>query len=459
MEDRPQGLLIAFYGDDFTGSTDAMEALATNGVRTALFLETPSPDKLAQTFPNLQGIGIAGVSRSMAPDAMERELRPAFEALKTTGAPIVHYKICSTFDSSPDVGSIGKAIDVGAETFASQRYIPLLVGAPALGRYTVFGNHFAAVGDVAYRLDRHPTMSRHPVTPMDEADLRMHLSKQTNRSVGSMDVFDLSGDGERVRRRLRERLSRRPDVLLYDVLDEDRLRVAGELLWEESRSEGIRFVVGSSGVEYALAAHWRRSGVTADDGALIRARGPVDRMLVVSASCSPTTAAQIRFALGHGFVDVRIDAEALVDPAEAERTRAELLRAASALLDEGKCPLLYTALGPGDDSISAVRRKLARAGAAAADSGRLIGKQLGKLTKAIVAENRLTRLLVAGGDTSGYVTRELGVYALEAIMRLAPGGPMCRAYSEDIRFDGIELVLKGGQVGEEHYFVRVRNGE
>ena len=27
-------LLLAFYGDDFTGSTDAMEALALSGLRT-----------------------------------------------------------------------------------------------------------------------------------------------------------------------------------------------------------------------------------------------------------------------------------------------------------------------------------------------------------------------------------------------------------------------------------------
>jgi uncharacterized protein YgbK (DUF1537 family) len=40
---KENGLLLAFYGDDFTGSTDAMEALAISGYRTVLFLEPPTP--------------------------------------------------------------------------------------------------------------------------------------------------------------------------------------------------------------------------------------------------------------------------------------------------------------------------------------------------------------------------------------------------------------------------------
>ena len=41
-------LLMAFYGDDFTGSADAMEALTINGVRTALFLGHPTEERLSE---------------------------------------------------------------------------------------------------------------------------------------------------------------------------------------------------------------------------------------------------------------------------------------------------------------------------------------------------------------------------------------------------------------------------
>src|SRR5688500_7577560 len=139
-EANPQ-LRLAYYGDDFTGSTDALEFLTRAGLRTRLFLKTPT----AAQCEGLDAVGVAGLTRSMNPDAMEAELRPAFTALRALGAPHVHYKVCSTFDSSPTVGSIGRAIDVGAEIFRA-RFIPLLVGSPALGRYCVFGNLFARMG-------------------------------------------------------------------------------------------------------------------------------------------------------------------------------------------------------------------------------------------------------------------------------------------------------------------------
>ena len=45
MTERP---LIAFYGDDFTGSTDALECLAAAGLRAVLFTGVPSPALLSR---------------------------------------------------------------------------------------------------------------------------------------------------------------------------------------------------------------------------------------------------------------------------------------------------------------------------------------------------------------------------------------------------------------------------
>ena len=72
----PSQLLLAFYGDDFTGSTDAMEALALSGLRTVLFLAPPTPDLLKTKFPDLRCVGVAGTSRAMSPAEMDVELKP-----------------------------------------------------------------------------------------------------------------------------------------------------------------------------------------------------------------------------------------------------------------------------------------------------------------------------------------------------------------------------------------------
>jgi 3-oxoisoapionate kinase len=55
-------LLLSFYGDDFTGSTDVMEAFTAAGVPTVLFLEPPNPQDLSR-FSQMRYIGIAGQSR------------------------------------------------------------------------------------------------------------------------------------------------------------------------------------------------------------------------------------------------------------------------------------------------------------------------------------------------------------------------------------------------------------
>ena len=66
------------------------------------------------------------------------------------------------------------------------------------------------------------------------------------------------------------------------------------------------------------------------------------------------------------------------------------------------------------------------------------------------------RVVIAGGDTSSYATQELGLYGLEMLGELAAGTPLCRAYSDDSRFDGLEIALKGGQMGGPDYFGRTR---
>src|ERR1700738_2174725 len=126
-------MLYTFYGDDFTGSTDVLEQLASNGVPTVLFLSPPTAERLS-LFSDAQAIGIAGDSRSRSPEWMTQNLPAIFSTLKRFEAPINHYKVCSTFDSSPTHGNIGRAMEIGREIF-SPIFIPIVVAAAHLGRF------------------------------------------------------------------------------------------------------------------------------------------------------------------------------------------------------------------------------------------------------------------------------------------------------------------------------------
>ena len=50
---------------------------------------------------------------------------------------------------------------------------------------------------------------------------------------------------------------------------------------------------------------------------------------------------------------------------------------------------------------------------------------------------------------------ELQAYA---VAQLVPGAPLCRVWSDAPGMDGMEVVLKGGQMGQADFFGRVLHG-
>jgi uncharacterized protein YgbK (DUF1537 family) len=437
--------LVSYYGDDLTGSTDVMEALAGQGVDTVLFTALPDDAQLAR-FNHCRAIGLAGTSRSETPDWMERHLTLALAWLRERGAALCHYKTCSTFDSAPEIGSIGRAMEIG-RLLHDHDGVPIVVGAPQLRRYTAFGQLFAAAQGEVYRIDRHPIMSRHPVTPMHEADLRRHLAKQTDLDIGLIDLVTLS-DAE-----VDARVDAAHDyhqALLYDVLDISSQAAVGRQLWRTRPSNG-GFVVGSSGVEYALLAEWRRQGLI-EAAPTFADPGPVDRIAVVSGSCSETTARQIRWAEAHDFSSIRVDAAKLADDARATDELGAARERAQAALAMGRSVVLYTALGPDDIGLATLPN---------GNGAHAIGRRLGGLLRDLVRAECLTRVVVAGGDTSSHAIQELGIQALTTCLPLpqTPGSPLCTAHSGDPAFDGLQIAFKGGQVGDDAYFGRIRDAD
>lgn len=428
--------LISFYGDDFTGSTDAMEALAANGVETVLFLRKPD-DALLARFATARAFGLAGTSRSETPDWMDTHLRDAFEWLKTLDAEFCHYKICSTFDSAPGVGNIGRAIELGRSVFG-EAMVPLIVGAPQIRRYTAFGHLFAAYQGRNYRIDRHPVMSRHPVTPMDESELLKHLGKQTVLDSALLDNVALMADQS----------PEQAAILLVDVLDAATQGAAGRLLWQDLRGKS-RFVCGSSGVEYALISAWRAAGAVGEKPGFENA-GPVSQIAVVSGSVSPTTERQIQHALANGFGGVPLDPVA-ISREDNGKAIAAAVEAGLGVLADGRSVVLFTALGPAADrgqeldSSSGARHRLGRA--------------LGRIQSELVARANLLRVVVAGGDTSSHALGEMGILALTVKMPLpqTPGSPLCIAHGGPA--DGRQIALKGGQIGGDDYFSMIRAGK
>ncbi len=418
---------LGWYGDDFTGATDTLAALAKAGQRALLFLDRPDAARLAAAGP-LDAVGIAGASRTLAPDAMRAALEPVGRFFAALGVRVMHYKCCSTFDSAPGIGSIGAA--VGAlRPFFPNPFLPVVGGQPNIGRYCLFSTLFAAAGagGAVHRLDRHPTMRVHPVTPMTEADLRRHLAAQGLDGVAALHYPEYDGDAEA---RLAQLLEAAPPAVLLDIGRDADLAVVGRLIWTRARRAPL-LAVGPSSVAQAVTAQWNAAPVA--DIPLARASGPV---FVMAGSLSPVTRRQIESS--PSFHRLQADAARLCgDPAYAE----SLLSEVAASLRAGRHTLVWTA--PADPASA----DTGRAGAVAAATAAFVAGVLRSVP--------LRRVGIAGGDTSSLAVRALGGWGLSYRTALSPGVTVSRTHGDDPATDGIELMLKGGQMGPDDLFERL----
>jgi uncharacterized protein YgbK (DUF1537 family) len=288
-------------------------------------------------------------------------------------------------------------------------------------------------------------MSRHPVTPMNEADLRIHLARQTEVPVRLIPAPVLAArDVEAV-----SATCGGEAIVLFDVLDAVTQLETGRQLIRMSQQLGP-FVAGSSGVEYALMQALAELG-TVSGRAELPPLSPVDRIMAVSGSCSPTTARQIRFALENGFDGVQADPLALAGESR-EAATADLVKRSAKGLKQGRSVIVYTALDPEADRTAALDD--------VPGARHRVGESLGKVLHDAIRIAGLSRAIIAGGDTSSHALSQLDVYALTLRypLKAAPGSPLCRAWSADRTLEGLEIAMKGGQVGGDDYFVALKQG-
>jgi len=438
---------VAFYGDDFTGSVDVLLQFARRGHRGRLFVGRPSPTALAEAARTNDVLGVAGIARSLASAELTGEVAPALDLLLTLDPHILQYKACSTADSSPEIGSIGRVLEIAREKVPGP--VPILFAQPDFGRYTAFGHHFAAERGTVYRLDRQPTMSQHPSTPMRESDLVVHLGAQTDLAIESIPFTAYDGQAQPRRRAASAEAAvdsdpqfgrnsavvgplarhlRSSDAagIILDALDDDHLRLIGEALVSLERPV---FAIGSGGLSHAIALADARAADPIP--ACGREAGPV---LAVSGSRSAQTRRQADAARAAGWLvrPLSLQPDAGLD---------DVLEA----LEEGRSVVLTSddadaSQVPTDSLLHTISTACTRA---------VDGALRGGSTR---------RIIVCGGDTSSRVATQLGVTSLSIAANPWDNVVLLNAHADDPAIDGAELLLKGGQVGADDLFEAVRTG-
>ena len=165
-------------------------------------------------------------------------------------------------------------------------------------------------------------------------------------------------------------------------------------------------------------------------------------MFTLVGSRSPVTARQAAVALGSAgglYQGVSLN----LPRQDGHRIAFEEEAAICArLLNEGRSVLAY--LGPVSEN---------------GPSPIEVARGCAQLLKQVLAQApSVRRIGIAGGDTSSIAVEALGIWALGFVGALAPGVSLTRAHADDPQLDGLELMLKGGQMGPADVFERLLLG-
>ncbi|MEW2078822.1 3-oxo-tetronate kinase [Streptomyces sp. NPDC013433] len=412
-------LRIGCIADDFTGGTDAAAAFRRAGLRTALVFGTP--DDTTALPADCDAAVVALKSRSTPAHEAVADSLAAQRWLWARGAAQVHFKYCSTFDSTPR-GNIGPVTDalMDAAGAALTLHCP---ASPPNGR-TVYQGHLF----VHDQLLSDSPLRHHPLNPMADSSLRRLLSAQTRHPVALIDWTTVRRGVEAVRDALVAHRQAGVRHVVADALTDDDLAVLGAAALE------LPVIAGAAGLAEGIGHAYPATGPAAAEPLPCEGRAAV-----LAGSCSARTLEQIAQFYAAGLPSLHLD---VLAAAIGRDVTGEALAWYDA--QDPELPvLIYASASP--EELAAVQAQLGVAEAAAQ-----VEELLGTLASHLVARG-VRRLLVAGGETSGAVTTALGVRAVLVGHEADPGVPWTYATTEH---SGLALMLKSGNFGAPDLFIR-----
>ncbi len=415
-------MLLGVIADDMTGATDVALMLNRAGMRTVQVIGAPSANA---TLPEADAVVVALKSRTNPVSEAVAQSLAACEALLAAGARQILFKYCSTFDSTPH-GNIGPVADALMRRLGAESVI-ICPAFPANGRSIYQGYLF--VGSVPLH---ESSMKDHPLTPMRDSNLMRLMAAQTETPVGHIGYSTVLAGPDAVKTRLAELAGQGVRYVVTDALTNDDLMVLGAAV------DGAVLLTGGSGIAMGLPQNFRKAGLLPDRDIAAQLEAPEGRAGIISGSCSTATRGQIKAALDVGYPALKVDPLAL---ATGEQT-AQIL-ADWALAQPADRPfLVYSSDDPAE--VAAIQGQLGRDKA-----GEIVEQAFAEAAR-LLAKGGVTRLLVAGGETSGAVVQGLGIQTLEIGPEIDPGVPWTRVVGSP----AMAVALKSGNFGAPDFFLK-----
>ncbi len=409
--------VLGCIADDFTGATDLANNLVRAGMRVVQSIGLP-----AAPVRDADAVVVALKSRTIAPAEAVAQSVDALDWLRGAGCERFHFKVCSTFDSTPQ-GNIGPV----AEALLDRLGADFCVVTPAFpeNARTVFMGHLFVGG----QLLSDSGMRSHPLTPMTDPNLVRVLQTQTRGRVGLIDYAVVRAGSGAIRARMADL---RNDGVRFAIAD----AIANEDLMALGRAvHDAPLVVAGSGLAIGLP---QNHGLQASAGAaaLPAARGA---RAVISGSCSEATNRQVLSFIQAGGPALALDP--LQIAAGGSVVDGAIRWAAERLGD--RPVLVYSSAPP--EKVRGVQQQLG-----VADAGSLLEDALARIARGLV-ERGVGRLVVAGGETSGAVVQALGVRQMRIGPQIDPGVPWCHAEATACGAP-LHIALKSGNFGAPDFF-------
>ena len=418
-------MLLGCIADDLTGATDLALMLARSGMRTVQVMGVPT-DATRQAWQGFDAVVVALKSRTNAPEEAVRWSLASCDALLSAGARQIFFKYCSTFDST-DHGNIGPVAEALSEKLGAGIAV-VNPAFPANKRSVYMGHLF--VGDVL--LSDSP-MKDHPLTPMRDANIVRVLQRQTKLKVGLVSCAIVDEGTEAIRAAFASAEAAGQRFVVVDAISDRHLVAIGHA------AATHKLITGGSGIAMGLADNFAAAGLmTRTDGTKPMTAKP-GRAAILAGSCSQATRGQVQAAIAAGMPTLRLDPLAL---AKGREQADQILKWADTQAEHGGPVLIYSSDDP--ESVARVQTALGRDAA-----GHLVEKTLAEVAQGLVADG-FTKLIVAGGETSGAVVGALGVEAIEIGPEIDPGVPWTRALDGS----GLVLALKSGNFGATDFFTK-----
>lgn len=413
-------LLFGCIADDFTGASDAASFLVKGGFSTILISGVPNPAFVVGEHCN--AVVIALKTRTQETDQAVKDTLQAIRWLKKIGTHQLFLKYCSTFDSTRH-GNIGPIADAVLEE-CGEHYTILCPALPVNKRI---------VKDSRLYVDGLPLdeshMKHHPLTPMWDSDIANLMKPQSKYDCLKIDFHMMGKPKQAILNKVGEfGESRKHFYVIPDFIhDEDAKKIVDVF-------GDLPVLTGGSGLMTEIGKKYHVEQQSEMKLIPSTSNGP---SLVLAGSCSKATLAQIAYFQECGAKSVKLIPSELQDTHKIEEIWNLVLR------NKGNRILVYSSGSEADTEKE--RENTERWWKNAS----LLENVTAEIAERAVREGFI-RIIVAGGETSGAVTKKLGFHSFYIGESIAPGVPIMVPTDHK----SIRLVLKSGNFGQKDFFAR-----